>query len=111
LKRHGAGAHRRRPARPLSPPGVAGRYRNPAAKKKAILAVAHTVLVIIWQLLATDTPYTDLGPDFYDRRTYAERETRRLIVKLDALGHTNHPGSADAAPGPFGVHGWGRVSR
>ena len=65
-----------------------GGYRNPAAKKKAIIAVAHTLLVIIWHMLATDTPYTDLGPDFYDRRTDPERETRRLLAKLQALGHT-----------------------
>jgi hypothetical protein len=65
-----------------------GGYRNPAAKKKAIIAVAHTLLVIIWQMLATDTPYTDLGPDFYDRRADPERETRRLVAKLEALGHT-----------------------
>jgi transposase len=65
-----------------------GGYRNPAAKKRAIIAVAHTLLVIIWQMLATDTPYTDLGPDFYDRRADPEHETRRLIAKLQALGHT-----------------------
>jgi transposase len=65
-----------------------GGYRNPAAKKRAIIAVAHTLLVIIWQMLATDTPYNDLGPDFYDRRNDPERETRRLIAKLEALGHT-----------------------
>jgi transposase len=65
-----------------------GGYRNPAAKKKAIIAVAHTLLVIIWQMLDTDTPYADLGPDFYDRRTDPDRETRRLVAKLHALGHT-----------------------
>lgn len=36
-----------------------GGYRNPAAKKKAILAIAHTLMVIIWNVLATDSPYTD----------------------------------------------------
>jgi transposase len=65
-----------------------GGYRNPAAKKKAIIAIAHTLLVIIWNVLATNSPYTDLGADFYDRRNDPERETRRLIAKLEALGHT-----------------------
>ncbi|MFN2479270.1 MAG: IS110 family transposase [Pseudonocardiaceae bacterium] len=65
-----------------------GGYRNPAAKKKAILAIAHTLMVIIWNVLASDSPYTDLGADFYDRRSDPERETRRLIAKLEALGHT-----------------------
>jgi transposase len=65
-----------------------GGYRNPAAKKKAIVAIAHTLIVIIWNVLASDSPYTDLGADFYDRRNDPERETRRLIAKLEALGHT-----------------------
>jgi transposase len=65
-----------------------GGYRNPAAKKKAIVAIAHTLIVIIWNVLASDSPYTDLGADFYDRRSDPERETRRLIAKLKALGHT-----------------------
>ena len=65
-----------------------GGYRSPAAKKKAIIAIAHTLIVIIWHMLATGTPYTDLGPDFYTRRTDPEKETQRLIAKLQALGHT-----------------------
>jgi transposase len=65
-----------------------GGYRNPAAKKKAIVAIAHTLIVIIWNVLANDSPYTDLGAEFYQRRTDPERETRRLIAKLNALGHT-----------------------
>lgn len=65
-----------------------GGYRNPVAKKKAIVATAHTLGVIIWNLLANDTTYTDLGANFYDRRHDPQRETRRLIAKLEALGHT-----------------------
>jgi transposase len=65
-----------------------GGYRNPAAKKKAIIAIAHTLIVIIWNVLADNTPHADLGANFYDRRTDPERETRRLIAKLNALGHT-----------------------
>ena len=64
-----------------------GGYHNPAAKKKAIIAVAHTLLVIIWHVLATGTPYTDLGADFYTRRADPGKETRRLIARLEALGH------------------------
>jgi transposase len=65
-----------------------GGYRNPVARKKAIVATAHTLGVIIWNLLANDTTYTDLGANFYDRRHDPQRETRRLIAKLEALGHT-----------------------
>ncbi len=64
-----------------------GGFRNPAAKKKAIFVIAHTLIVIVWHVLATDTPYTDLGAEFYQDRVDPERETRRLIAKLESLGH------------------------
>ena len=64
-----------------------GGYRNPAAKKCAIVAVAHTLALIIWHMLATGTPYTDLGADFYIRRNDPAQEAQRLIAKLEALGH------------------------
>lgn len=32
-----------------------GGYRNPGGKKKAIVAIAHTLIVIIWNVLATDS--------------------------------------------------------
>ena len=49
--------------------------------------VAHAMLVIIWHILATGRPYDELGADFFTRRLDPERETRRLIAKLEALGH------------------------
>jgi transposase len=64
-----------------------GGYRSPTAKKKAIIVTAHTMLVIIWHVLATGTPYDELGADYFTRRLDPERETRRLIAKLEALGH------------------------
>ena len=65
-----------------------GGYRSPLAKKKAIIVVAHALLVIIWHVLATGQPYDELGEDYFTRRADPERETRRLIAKLEALGHT-----------------------
>jgi transposase len=64
-----------------------GGYRSPLAKKKAIIVVAHALLVIIWHVLATGKPYDELGPDYFTRRQDPERETRRLIARLEALGH------------------------
>jgi transposase len=64
-----------------------GGYRSSAAKNKAIIVVAHAILVIVWHVLATGTPYRELGADYFDRRLDPERETRRLIAKLEALGH------------------------
>jgi transposase len=64
-----------------------GGYRSKIAKKKAIIVVAHALLGIIWHVLATGTPYDELGADWFDRRQDPERETRRLVAKLEALGH------------------------
>lgn len=59
---------------------------NPAAKGRAMVAIAHTLIVIVWHVLATGKTYTDLGPDFYATRSDPAKETRRLIAKLEALG-------------------------
>lgn len=64
-----------------------GGYKNKAAKKKAIVAVAHTLILIIWHVLAEGVPYTELGADFYTRRIDPQQETRRLLARLEALGH------------------------
>ena len=64
-----------------------GGYRSPTTKKKAIIVVAHAMLVIIWHVRAAGTPYNELGADFFTRRLDPDRETRRLIAKLEALGH------------------------
>ncbi len=64
-----------------------GGYRSQLAKKKAIVVVAHAILVIIWHVLATGRPYDELGEDYFTRRQDPERETRRLIARLEALGH------------------------
>src|SRR6266705_7091714 len=65
-----------------------GGYRSPAAKKKAIVVVAHALVIIIWHILATGKPYHELGAGYFTRRLDPERETRRLIARLEALGHT-----------------------
>lgn len=65
-----------------------GGYRSPPAKKKAIIVVAHALVIIIWHVLATGKPYHELGADYFTRRLDPERETRRLIAKLQALGRT-----------------------
>lgn len=65
-----------------------GGYRSGIAKKKAIIVVAHALIVIIWHILATGKPYHELGEDYFTRRLDPEREARRLISRLEALGHT-----------------------
>ena len=57
-------------------------------KQRAQVAVARSILVIIWHLL--DDPharFVDLGADYYDKRVNKDRRTRDLIRQLKALGH------------------------
>lgn len=54
-------------------------------KKKALVAVAHSILVIIWHMLAKKTSYKDLGSDYFHKRN-TEAQKKRLISKLEALG-------------------------
>ena len=67
------------------------RYRRLArriGKQKAIVAVGHSMLVIIWHLLSDpEARYIDLGSDFYDKRIDAERRKRNHIHQLEALGY------------------------
>jgi transposase len=67
------------------------RYRRLArrrGKKKAIVAVGRSILIIVWHLLSdTETRFHDLGPDFYDQRISASRQTRNHIAGLQALGY------------------------
>jgi len=55
---------------------------------KAIFAVAHTMIVIVWHLLHDNTSYTELGPDYFDRRNDADARRRYLIRELEKLGST-----------------------
>lgn len=63
-----------------------GGFRSPAANKKAIIAVAHKLIVIIWHVLATGRPYQDLGADYFTTRMDPDKERRRLVAKLEAQG-------------------------
>jgi transposase len=67
------------------------RYRRIArrrGKKKAIVAVGRSMLIIIWHLLSDpDAHYTDLGSDFYAKRINPERRKQTHIHQLEALGY------------------------
>ena len=62
-----------------------GGEKNPAAKKKAITAIAHTLLKIAYQVLKSGTPYQDLGADFYTRRESPEQRQAYLLRQLQKL--------------------------
>lgn len=65
------------------------RYRRLArriGKKRAIVATANSILVIIWHLLSDpDAHYHDLGPEFYESRINQHRRERDLIRQLERM--------------------------
>jgi transposase len=62
-----------------------GGEKNPAAKKKAITAIAHTLLKIAYQVLKSGQPYRDLGTDFYTRRESPGQRQAYLLRQLQKL--------------------------
>jgi transposase len=57
------------------------------AEGKAIFAVAHTLVVIIWHVLNQESTYNELGSDYFDRRNDAQARQRYLVRELEKLGN------------------------
>lgn len=68
------------------------RYRRLArrrGKRKALAAIARSILVIIFHLLADrEARFRDLGPDYYDNQISRDRKIRNHVRQLEALGLT-----------------------
>ncbi|MCZ7572835.1 MAG: IS110 family transposase [Ardenticatenaceae bacterium] len=65
-------------------------YRRIAArrgKKKAVLAVGHSILVSVYYILTRRESYQDLGANYFDERDRRAVE-RRLVRRLEQLGNT-----------------------
>ena len=64
--------------------------------KRAVIAVAHSLLTVIYHVLKHGTLYEDLGADYFDRRA-PERHARYHLRRLAELGYsvTLAPGAAD----------------
>lgn len=68
---------------------LAAQYRRLVGrrgKKRALVAVGHSMLVIFYHMLRNGTTYADLGGDFFDRLE-PERLTRYYVKRLESLGH------------------------
>ena len=68
---------------------LAVQYRRIAArrgKKRALIAVGHTVLTIVYTMLTRKQPYQDLGAAYFDQRE-RHRVERRLVQRLERLGY------------------------
>ena len=73
-------------------------YRRIAArrgKKRALIAVAHALVVTLYHLLKTGKPYEEPGPD-YLRKRYPERELNDLKRRAARLGQALVPLEAAA---------------
>jgi hypothetical protein len=66
------------------------RYRRIVKRRgklKALVAVARSILRIVWHLLANRTArFHDLGPDYHTNRVATERKVRNHIAHLTAMG-------------------------
>jgi transposase len=65
------------------------RLRARRGAKKAIVAVAHTILRIVYHLLLDQHPYDDLGETYFDDRQ-RDLVSRRLTRRLQRLGYRVH---------------------
>jgi transposase len=63
------------------------RLRARRGPKKAICAVAASLLAAAYHMLKTGAVYQDLGADHFDRRSSAQR-AQPLVQRLEALGYT-----------------------
>lgn len=66
-------------------------YRQIAKRRgpnKAAIAVAHSLLDVIWHALSTGELFTDPGADYFTSRQDPEHRTRRLVAQLEKLGYT-----------------------
>ncbi|MGI5518335.1 IS110 family transposase [Streptomyces sp. CA-106131] len=56
-------------------------------KKKALVALEHSILTAVWHILTQDTGFHDLGGDYYTKHN-PERALRRITRQANALGLT-----------------------
>jgi len=67
---------------------MGAQYRRIAArrgKKRALVAVAHTLIVIAYHVIARREPYRELGADYLERQR-PEAVARRYMRRIEKLG-------------------------
>ncbi len=68
---------------------LSAQYHRLAAKrgaKRAIVALAHTILIIIYSMLRNGTVYKELGANYFDERNH-QKVALRAVHRLEALGY------------------------
>jgi transposase len=79
---------------------LSSRYHRLArrmGKRKALVAVAHTLTAILFNILDRGEPYKELGADYFDR-LHSEKQRKYFVKRLEALGYSVTPrGNSPAA--------------
>ena len=67
---------------------LAAQYRRLArrGKKRATMAVAHSILIIAYHIIQRQEPYRELGANYFDS-SRPETTTKRLVKRLENLGY------------------------
>ncbi len=68
---------------------LAAQYRRIAArrgKKRALVALGHTILIIVYHILTRREPYRELGATYFDDRN-PQRVERQLVRRLERMGY------------------------
>jgi transposase len=68
---------------------LAAQYKRLAArrgKKRALIALGHSILIIVYHVLTRKQPYQDLGTAYFDTRE-KQRVEQRLVRRLEGLGY------------------------
>ena len=63
-----------------------GRLAARRGKKRALVAVGHRLLAIIYNVLKKGQSYQELGEDYLDKKQGTERLKERLLKRLEKLG-------------------------
>ncbi|MBE3088047.1 MAG: IS110 family transposase [Chloroflexi bacterium] len=61
------------------------RLASRRGKKRSIVALEHSILIIAYHIIQRKEPYRELGGDYFDRRR-PEATTQRLVKRLEHLG-------------------------
>ena len=64
-----------------------GRIKGRHGHKKAIVAVAHRLLVIAYYVVLRNQPYVEKGDDYFINRQRKEAYRRRLVGQLERIGY------------------------
>lgn len=83
---------------------LAAQYRRLASRRgarRARKAVGHSILIGCWHILHDNVDWTDLGEDYFQRRSDPDRQGRRKLNELRSLGwtlDTNPDGTTTLTP-------------